>query len=61
MSSHEAESNESRHAARLKVPAMYTLVRVRPQGQARYCWTGHIYDVSESGMRFGRLTCEEPH
>ncbi len=31
---------------------MYTLVRVRPHGQGRYCWTGHIYDVSAGGMRF---------
>jgi hypothetical protein len=31
---------------------MYTLVRVRLVGEERYPWTGHIYDVSLSGMRF---------
>jgi len=43
---------ESRDHTRLTLPAMYTLIRVRPTGKARYCWTGHIYDISESGMRF---------
>lgn len=45
-------SAESRAYPRLKVPAMYSLVRVRPVGEERYLWTGHIYDVSLSGMRF---------
>jgi c-di-GMP-binding flagellar brake protein YcgR len=31
---------------------MYTLLRVRPIGQERYCWSGHIYDLSLGGMRF---------
>ncbi len=31
---------------------MYTLLRVRHIGDQRYRWTGHIYDISESGMRF---------
>ncbi|MEM1109563.1 MAG: PilZ domain-containing protein [Planctomycetota bacterium] len=44
--------SEARQQPRLKVPAMYSLVRVRPAGADRYCWTGHIYDVSLSGMRF---------
>ncbi|MBB6431065.1 PilZ domain-containing protein [Algisphaera agarilytica] len=43
---------EARRQPRLKIPAMYSLVRVRPAGADRYCWTGHIYDVSLSGMRF---------
>lgn len=43
---------ETRRQPRLKIPAMYSLVRVRPVGADRYCWTGHIYDVSLSGMRF---------
>ncbi|MEM7627268.1 MAG: PilZ domain-containing protein [Planctomycetota bacterium] len=43
---------ESRTFPRLKVPAMYSLVRARPAGGDRYLWTGHIYDVSLSGMRF---------
>ncbi|MEL7089783.1 MAG: PilZ domain-containing protein [Planctomycetota bacterium] len=45
-------SAEARGFPRLKVPAMYSLVRVRPAGGDRYLWTGHIYDVSLSGMRF---------
>ncbi|MEM1447110.1 MAG: PilZ domain-containing protein [Planctomycetota bacterium] len=44
--------SEARRQPRLKVPAMYSLVRVRPVGADRYVWTGHIYDVSLSGMRF---------
>lgn len=43
---------DTRQAARIKLPPMYTLVRVRPEGQKRYCWTGFIYDISNSGMRF---------
>jgi c-di-GMP-binding flagellar brake protein YcgR len=31
---------------------MYTLVRVRPRGDGKYCWTGYIYDISSTGMRF---------
>ena len=45
-------SPESRAFPRLKVPAMYSLVRVRPAGARRYDWIGHIYDVSLGGMRF---------
>lgn len=44
--------SEARRQPRLKIPAMYSLVRVRPAGADRYCWSGHIYDVSLSGMRF---------
>jgi len=43
---------EARRHPRLKIAAMYSLVRVRPTGGDRYLWTGHIYDVSLSGMRF---------
>lgn len=43
---------EARTAPRLRVPAMYTLVRARQVGETKYPWTGYIYDVSESGMRF---------
>ena len=43
---------EARQQPRLKIPAMYSLVRVKPVGAPRYEWTGHIYDVSLSGMRF---------
>jgi hypothetical protein len=41
-----------RRYPRISLPAMYTLVRVRPAGSARYCWTGYVYDISQSGMRF---------
>jgi hypothetical protein len=44
--------NDARQAPRLALPPMYTLVRVRPRGEERFCWTGHIYDISASGMRF---------
>ncbi len=43
---------DARHQPRLKIAAMYSLVRVRPAGDERYRWTGHIYDVSLGGMRF---------
>ena len=41
-----------RSEPRLKLPAMYTLVRVRRTGEEQYQWSGHIYDVSLAGMRF---------
>ncbi|MEM9882746.1 MAG: PilZ domain-containing protein [Planctomycetota bacterium] len=50
----------ARRQPRLKVPAMYSLVRVRPAGADRYLWTGHIYDVSLTGMRFELDTALEP-
>jgi hypothetical protein len=31
---------------------MYTFVRVRLEGRQCFGWSGHIYDVSASGMRF---------
>lgn len=43
---------ESRQSPRLKLPPMYTLVRVRAEGEERFRWTGYIYDISSSGMRF---------
>ena len=51
MSEPTGEPTESRRSPRLKLPAMYTSARVRPSGHDRYCWSGHIYDVSEKGMR----------
>lgn len=53
-----ADLPESGHATanrshpRLKLPPMYTLVRARLAGAPQYRWTGHIYDISASGMRF---------
>jgi hypothetical protein len=43
---------ENRSQPRLALAPMYTFVRVRPEGRQRFCWTGHIYDISETGMRF---------
>ena len=43
---------ESRGEPRLKLPAMYTLLRAKPAGADRYRWTGYIYDISVTGMRF---------
>ncbi len=43
---------DARRAPRVKLSAMYTQVRVRPVGSRRYRWSGHIYDISTSGMRF---------
>ena len=45
-------SRDQRQHPRIKVPAMYTLVRARVLGSSKYTWTGHIYDVSVGGMRF---------
>ena len=44
--------NDARRQPRLRVPAMYTLIRAREAGSRRYTWTGHIYDISRTGMRF---------
>ncbi len=44
--------SDSRRSHRVKLPAMYTLVRVKPAGTERFRWTGYIYDISSSGMRF---------
>ena len=43
---------EFRRDRRLRVPPMYTLIRVRPPGRRKYIWSGHIYDVSSTGLRF---------
>jgi len=31
---------------------MYTLIRVKPHGDEIFLWTGHIYDISATGIRF---------
>ena len=53
---HTAQANgtrrDQRQHPRIKVPAMYTLVRARVVGSTKYTWTGHIYDISVGGMRF---------
>ena len=43
---------DQREHPRIKVPAMYTLLRARVLGSNKYTWTGHIYDVSLGGLRF---------
>lgn len=48
----ETDNPMRRSEPRLKLPAMYTLVRVRLPHEAHYRWTGHIYDISLDGMRF---------
>jgi len=52
MPEHAFRLDRHREHPRLKLPAMYTLLRVRQPGETRYRWFGHIYDVSLSGMRF---------
>lgn len=43
---------DARAYPRLRIPAMYTLLRARPAGRERFIWTGYIYDISLNGMRF---------
>ena len=60
MSSSPNHDNEARNQPRLKLPAMYTLLRVRHAGTPRYRWTGYIYDISTTGMRFELDASLEP-
>lgn len=48
----ETVPSDSRTQPRMKLPAMYTVLRAKPLQDKSYCWTGHIYDLSVSGMRF---------
>ncbi len=43
---------EGRQTPRLKLPAMYTMLRARLADDQRYRWNGHLYDISMSGLRF---------
>ncbi len=52
MAQRSKPATDSRRHPRINLPAMYTLVRVRPPDRTRFCWTGHIYDISASGIRF---------
>ena len=45
-------SEEHRSRPRLALAPMYSSVRVRPEGRQRFTLSGHIYDISETGMRF---------
>lgn len=51
---------DHRRQPRMKVAAMYTLMRARVVGDERYRWTGHIYDISIEGMRFELDETVEP-
>lgn len=48
----ENEQVNQRQSPRARLAAMYTHLRVRPAGDSRYRWSGYVYDISESGMRF---------
>lgn len=52
MSERREREGDARRSPRLKLPPMYTLIRVRTEGSRRYRWAGHIYDISDCGMRF---------
>src|SRR5690606_28307438 len=53
-------SAESRQAPRLKLAPMYTLLRAKKAGTQKYRWSGYIYDISMSGMRFELDQALEP-
>ncbi|MFP4143892.1 MAG: PilZ domain-containing protein [Phycisphaeraceae bacterium] len=55
-----SEFREARRQPRRSVPAMYTLLRARLEGEPQYCWLGHIYDISLGGIRFELDTALEP-
>jgi c-di-GMP-binding flagellar brake protein YcgR len=54
------DANDARGTTRVKLPPMYTLVRVKPEGAERYRWTGYIYDISSGGMRFELVAPVDP-
>lgn len=41
-----------RRFERFEVPAPYSLVRIRPLWSPDYTHEGHVYDISEGGVRF---------
>ncbi len=56
-----ANSKDLRRAPRMKLPAMYTLVKVREGSTGtRYDHAGYIYDISTSGMRIELDSLLEP-
>ncbi len=60
MSDEPQDRADGRDLPRLTLAPMYTFVRVRPEGQQRYRWSGHIYDISAAGMRFELDEALEP-
>ncbi|MEM8782025.1 MAG: PilZ domain-containing protein [Planctomycetota bacterium] len=45
-------ADDGRAAPRAAVPPMYTLLRAKRPGDEQFRWSGHLYDVSMTGMRF---------
>ena len=43
---------DARAFPRLKLAAMYTLLRAKRPGEECYGWSGHLYDISMTGIRF---------
>lgn len=52
MKNHFRPRAEFRKSSRLKLLAMYSYIRVRPHDAREFCWSGHIYEVSDTGLRF---------
>ena len=52
MPPYPTNADNQREHPRINLPAMYTLVRARVAGSSKYTWTGHLYDLSVTGMRF---------
>ncbi|WP_432797113.1 PilZ domain-containing protein [Poriferisphaera sp. WC338] len=48
----QSSADNHRQQPRITLPAMYTLLRLKAIGSKHYNRTGHIYDISMSGMRF---------
>ena len=53
-------ASDARRHPRLKLPAPYTLLRVRRSDESRFTRTGYVYDISASGMRFELDQALEP-
>jgi c-di-GMP-binding flagellar brake protein YcgR len=49
---HNGEPSEQRQHARIDLPVGYAAVRLRAAGSGEPEHQGHIYDLSEGGMRF---------
>ena len=52
MQNHSHSRGEFRQSSRLKLSAMYSSIHVRPRHSRQFCWSGHIYEVSDAGLRF---------
>jgi len=59
----EADSTEQRRHTRIGLPVGYAAVRATPVGRKKSERRGHVYDLSEGGMRFeldAALDLDEP-